>query len=99
MTRRRDWRKARQPVRVGEVTDEMLAPARAGADRSGLAQTVWPSKWYGPRDFYGTDCLLTFAAAPGATAQDAPRDTAGGCATEPLLTVLPRNYYHGAARS
>ena len=75
----------------------MLAPARAGADRSGLPPTVWPSKWYGRRDFHGGHCLLTFAAAPGATAQDAPRDTADGCATEPLLTVfapqlLPRGH-------
>ncbi len=73
----------------------MLGPARAGADRSGLPQTVWPSKWFGPGDFYGVDCVLTFAAAPGATAQDAPRGTAEGRATEPLLTVLPANYYHG----
>lgn len=89
-TRTRNWRTARKPVRLEEVTGEMLAPARRAAEKSWLPQTVWPSQWFG-REFVGTDCLLVNGAAPFFIGDERPMYAADG--SQPLLTVLPTRYY------
>jgi hypothetical protein len=89
-TRPRNWRTARKPVRLDEVTAEMLAPARRAADKSRLPQTVWPSQWYGGQ-FFGTDCLLVNGASPFFIGDERPVYAAEGW--QPLLTVLPTHYY------
>jgi hypothetical protein len=88
-TKTRDWRTARKPVRLDELTPDMLAPARKAADKSWLPQTVWPSQWFG-RQFVGVDCLLVNAAAPfiGPGGIERPAEDSA-----PLLTVLPAHYY------
>jgi hypothetical protein len=86
------WARRRRPVAVQEVTEQMLAPVRAAADASMLAQTVWPSIYYGT-DFVGEDCLLISAAAVlGMAPLHAVPDA------DPLLTVLPYRYYGGYGR-
>lgn len=73
----------RWPVRLEDITPDMLAPAREAAETSGLPQTVWATTYVG-RDYVGTDCLLGYSALgtvdpPGATGV-------------PMLTVLPSGY-------
>ena len=89
----RDWRTARKPVRIGEVTDAMLAPIRRAADKSGLPQTVWPSQWFGGQ-FVGSDCLLVSMAAVWVGFQDKDRPPYAAEDSEPLLTVIPAHYYY-----
>ena len=88
----RDWRKARKPVRLDEITPAMLAPIQRAADKSGLPQTVWPSQHFGGQ-FVGVDCLLTSMAAVwvGFQGRDRPPYAAEG--SEPLLTVIPAHYF------
>lgn len=74
----------RRPVTADEVTEPMLATARADADASCLPQTVWASE-HGRQ--FGTDAALVSAAfisngPPGAVGQ-------------PLVSVLPRTYLTG----
>lgn len=81
-------RTARKPLSRAHVTDAMIAPVRAAADRARLPQTVWPSKFYGA-EFVGADCLLAHMAMPmfGERPVDAAEDT------EPFFTVLPSSYF------
>lgn len=81
----RNWRTTEAPVKAHEVTDAMLTQARKDADKSWLAQTIWPSRWYG-KDYLGHACLIVNACAMGRRPEDADKDA------EPLLTVLPSRY-------
>lgn len=89
----RDWYRAREPVRLDEVTAVMLAPIRLAADKSGLPQTVWPSQWFGAQ-YVGADCLLVSMASVwvGFRGKDRPAHAAE--ASEPLLTIIPAHYYY-----
>ena len=89
----RNWHTVRTPVRIGEVTDAMLAPARRAAEESWLPQTVWPSRYFGG-GFVGVDCLLTHGCAMFCDGTDA-RYTLPGAAegSAPFLTVLPSRYF------
>lgn len=85
-----------KPVRLSQVTDAMLAPVRAAADRYRMPQTIWPSRWVGA-DYQGEDCLLAAAAAPGLDPErDRPSDAAEGAG--PFLTVLPAGYLAASVR-
>lgn len=82
----RNFRKARVPVRLHEVTPRMLVHVQKDADSSWLAQTVWPSRFIG-KDYVGHDCLVISACAGTDNRPcDAFKDS------EPLLTVLPSQY-------
>lgn len=82
----RTWRTTESPIQAHEITDAMLAQARKDADKSWLAQTIWPSRWYG-KDYLGSICLVVNSCAAGnGRPEDADKDA------QPLLTVLPSRY-------
>lgn len=80
----RNFRTARKPVKLSEVTEGMLATIRRDADASLLPQTVYPSKFFG-RNFAGTAALLVSTVGDTAPA-DAAKDA------EAFFTVLPSSY-------
>lgn len=87
--RKRDWRRADNPIGLHELTPAVLAQAHRDADISMLPQTVWPSRFIG-HDFISADCLVASMAIP--MEDQRPSDAAPG--TQPLLTVLPHYYYY-----
>lgn len=84
-----ECREGEMPIQAHEVTGAMLAQARKAADVSWLAQTIWPSRWYGP-NYLSRACLVICAAA---VSSQRPADAAAGA--EPLMSVLPTDYLEG----
>ncbi|MFD9690392.1 hypothetical protein ACFXPX_36755 [Kitasatospora sp. NPDC059146] len=83
----RDWTtEGVLPPTVEELTPAVLAEVRRIADRTGISQSVWPSRFTGGA-FLGLDCLVTSASAGWARPGWWPRDAVPG--SEPMLTVLP----------